>query len=168
MNPLIKKILVILSTIAILCLLGFYYFMWGGNTSHENLNSVNTKFKLLGSDHKIELAKFYDPDTKNIACYINRAKTGGITGTLGVAEDNADASMSCVQLGKIDLKNIDTDSKQVFTERRSVGFKTLQVVRVFDDKNGVFIYTAYSDKIIDGDSISATSAIYVNNDAFAK
>lgn len=166
MKNIMKKTGMVIGIILVLVCMGFYYFMWGGNTTHESLSSVNTKFKLLGSDHSIDLAKFNDPDMPAISCYINRAMTGGIKGTFGVAEDNADASLSCVQTAKIDLTNVDTDTKKVFSERRSVGFKTLQVNRVYDEKSNVFIYTAYSDKIIDGDSISTTSAVFINNHAF--
>ncbi|WP_016594065.1 CreA family protein, partial [Yersinia pestis] len=53
----------------------------------EEIGSVDTVFKLLGPDHKIVIEAFDDPDVKNVTCYISRAKTGGIKGGLGLAED---------------------------------------------------------------------------------
>ncbi|WP_016682336.1 CreA family protein, partial [Yersinia pestis] len=63
----------------------------------EEIGSVDTVFKLLGPDHKIVIEAFDDPDVKNVTCYISRAKTGGIKGGLGLAEDTADAAISCQQ-----------------------------------------------------------------------
>ena len=38
-------------------------------------------------DHKIVVEAFDDPDVTNVTCYVSRAKTGGIKGGLGLAED---------------------------------------------------------------------------------
>lgn len=67
----------------------------------EQIGSVDTVFKILGPDHKIVVEAFDDPDIKNVTCYISRAKTGGIKGGLGLAEDTADAAISCQQVGPI-------------------------------------------------------------------
>ena len=49
---------------------------------------------------------FDDPDVKNVTCYISRAKTGGIKGGSGPAEDTADAAISCQQqVGPIELSD---------------------------------------------------------------
>ncbi len=71
----------------------------------EEIGSVDTVFKLLGPDHKIVIEAFDDPDVKNVTCYISRAKTGGIKGGLGLAEDTADAAISCQQVGPIELSD---------------------------------------------------------------
>jgi CreA protein len=42
---------------------------------------------MFGPDHKIVVEAFDDPDVKNVTCYVSRAKTGGIKGGLGLAED---------------------------------------------------------------------------------
>ena len=78
------------------------------------MGSVDTVFKLLGPDHKIVVEAFDDPDVKNVTCYISRAKTGGIKGGLGLAEDTADAAISCQQVGPIELSDkIKTASRKV-------------------------------------------------------
>lgn len=66
----------------------------------EQIGSVDTVFKIFGPDHKIVVEAFDDPDVKNVTCYISRAKTGGIKGGLGLAEDTSDAAISCQQVGR--------------------------------------------------------------------
>lgn len=129
----------------------------------EQVGSVDTAFKLLGPDHKIVIDAFDDPDIKNVTCYISRAKTGGIKGGLGLAEDTSDAAISCQQVGPIELtdkiKKGKSDGDVVFRQRTSFIFKKLQVVRFYDAKRNTLIYLSYSDKIIDGSPKNALSAV---------
>ncbi len=129
----------------------------------EQVGSVDTAFKLLGPDHKIVIDAFDDPDIKNVTCYISRAKTGGIKGGLGLAEDTSDSAISCQQVGPIELtdkiKKGKSDGDVVFRQRTSFIFKKLQVVRFYDAKRNALIYLSYSDKIIDGSPKNALSAV---------
>ncbi|MDM7252922.1 protein CreA, partial [Klebsiella grimontii] len=129
----------------------------------EQIGSVDTVFKFLGPDHKIVVEAFDDPDVQNVTCYISRAKTGGIKGGLGLAEDTSDAAISCQQVGPIELadkiKNGKTQGDVVFQKRTSLVFKKLQVVRFYDAKRNALIYLTYSDKIVDGSPKNALSAV---------
>ncbi|AKC31965.1 protein CreA [Candidatus Pantoea carbekii] len=127
----------------------------------EELGSVDTAFKIFGPDHKIVVEVFDDPDIKNVTCYISRAKTGGITGGLGLAEDTADAAISCQQIGPIILSDKITQGKVVFRKRTSLIFKKLQVVRFWDQKRNTLVYLAYSDRMIDGSPKNALSTVPV-------
>lgn len=134
-----------------------------GSAQAEQVGSVDTVFKLLGPDHKIVVEAFDDPDVKNVTCYISRAKTGGIKGGLGLAEDTANAAISCQQVGPIELsdkiKNGKAEGDVVFQKRTSLVFKKLQVVRFYDAKRNSLIYLSYSDKVIDGSPKNALSAV---------
>ena len=134
-----------------------------GSAQAEQVGSVDTVFKLLGPDHKIVVEAFDDPDVKNVTCYISRAKTGGIKGGPGLAEDTADAAISCQQVGPIELsdkiKNGKAEGDVVFQKRTSLVFKKLQVVRFYDAKRNSLIYLSYSDKVIDGSPKNALSAV---------
>ncbi|AIM20243.1 hypothetical protein BMF90_20055 [Serratia sp. OLHL2] len=143
-----------------------------GSAQAEQVGSVDTVFKLLGPDHKIVVEAFDDPDVKNVTCYISRAKTGGIKGGLGLAEDTADAAISCQQVGPIELsdkiKNGKAEGDVVFQKRTSLVFKKLQVVRFYDAKRNSLIYLSYSDKVIDGSPKNALSAVPIMPWAEAK
>lgn len=99
----------------------------------EQIGSVDTVFKMFGPDHKIVVEAFDDPDVTNVTCYVSRAKTGGIKGGLGLAEDTSDAAISCQQVGPVELsdriKNGKAQGEVVFKKRTSLVFKSLQVVR---------------------------------------
>ena len=61
----------------------------------DEIGSVDTVFKFLGSNHKIVIEAFDDPKVSGVTCHLSRAKTGGISGSLGIAEDIAEASIAC-------------------------------------------------------------------------
>jgi len=129
----------------------------------EEIGSVDTVFKILGPDHKIVVEAFDDPDVENITCYLSRAKTGGISGGLGLAEDTSDAAISCQQVGPVTVsdkvKKGRKDKGQVVQKRTSMVFKKLQVVRFYDEKRHALIYLTYSDKVVDGSPKNALSAV---------
>lgn len=134
----------------------------GQSARAEQIGSVDTVFKMFGPDHKIVVEAFDDPDVKNVTCYVSRAKTGGIKGGLGLAEDTSDAAISCQQVGPIELsdkiKNGKAQGEVVFKKRTSLIFKSLQVVRFYDEKRNTLAYLAYSDKVVDGSPKNAISA----------
>lgn len=131
----------------------------------ENIGSVSTRFKLLGANDKIVVEAFDDPEVAGATCYLSRAKTGGISGTVGVAEDRSEASIACRQTGPITLsekiRSGKTDGDEVFKKSTSLLFKTLQVVRFYDAKRNVLIYLTYSDRIIEGSPQNSISVIPV-------
>ncbi|VEC00967.1 Uncharacterized protein conserved in bacteria [Cedecea lapagei] len=134
---------------------------YGANA--EQIGSVDTVFKVLGPDHKIVVEAFDDPDVKNVTCYISRAKTGGIKGGLGLAEDTSDAAISCQQVGPVELsdkiKAGKAEGDVVFQKRTSLVFKKLQVVRFYDAKRNALAYLAYSDRVVEGSPKNAISAV---------
>ena len=128
----------------------------------DEIGTVDTAFKLLGANHKIAIEAFDDPKVRGVTCFLSMARKGGISGSLGLAEDTSDASIACRQVGPIKfLEKIAAkgDSEQVFSARRSILFKKLQVVRFLDEKRNVLVYLAYSDKLIDGSPQNSISAV---------
>lgn len=127
--------------------------------SAEKIGEVDTVFKWLGSNHKIVVEAFDDPLVDGVTCYLSRAKTGGIKGGLGLAEDRAEASIACRQVGPIRINGKLKDGDVVFKERTSLVFKTMQVVRFFDESRNTLVYLVYSDRIIEGSPQNAVTAI---------
>ncbi len=129
----------------------------------EEIGQVSTTFKLVGANDKIVIEAFDDPDISGATCYVSRAKTGGIKGTIGVAEDTSDASISCRQTGPITLPERvasgKDDGKEVFKKSSSLLFKKMQVVRFFDKKRSTLVYLTYSDRIIEGSPKNSLSTI---------
>ena len=127
--------------------------------SAEQIGEVATVFKWLGPNDKIVIEAFDDPKVEGVTCYLSRAKTGGVKGGLGLAEDRAEASIACRQVGAIRFKGELKDGEEVFKERTSLVFKSMQVVRFFDEKRNTLVYLVYSDRIIEGSPQNAVTAI---------
>lgn len=125
----------------------------------EEIGSVSTVFKWLGPNDKIVIEAFDDPKVEGVTCYLSRAKTGGVKGGLGLAEDRAEASIACRQVGPVRFTAELKDGEEVFKERTSLVFKTMQVVRFFDRKRNTLVYLVYSDRIIEGSPQNAVTAI---------
>jgi len=142
--------------LAILLLFGWWIF---SRPERGTTGAVSTRFRLLGPNDKIVVHGFDDPKVEGVACHISRAQTGGLKGGLGVAEDTSDASIACRQIGPIKITGELQDGERVFDERRSVLFKTLQVVRFLDRQRNVLVYVAYSNRVIEGSPKNSISSI---------
>jgi len=125
----------------------------------EQIGQVSTVFKFVGPNDRIVVEAFDDPKVEGVTCYLSRAKTGGIKGGLGLAEDRAEASIACRQVGPIRFKGELKEGEPVFKERTSLVFKTMQVVRFFDQKRNTLVYLVYSDRVIEGSPQNAVTAI---------
>lgn len=132
-----------------------------GMATADEVGEVSTAFKLLGANHKIVVEAFDDPDVPGVSCFVSRAKTGGIKGSLGLAEDTSDASIACRQTGAIVLPEALEEGEQVFRQRTSILFKKIQVVRFYDEKRNTLVYLSYSDKLIDGSPKNSVSAVVI-------
>ncbi len=131
----------------------------------EVIGSVGTKFKFVGPNDKIVVEVFQDEDLPGVACYLSRAKTGGISGAVGVAEDTSDADIECTQIGPIDLPDDIRSGKrngdEVFKKRTSLLFKTLQVVRFYDGPRNALVYLTYSDRVIEGSPKNSLTVVAI-------
>ncbi len=128
----------------------------------EPIGSVDTVFKLIGPDHKIVVDAFDDPKVGGVTCYVSRAKTGGVKGALGLAEDKSDASIACRQVGPVSVKQPLPQQEEVFNERLSLVFKRLRIVRMVDRARNTLVYLTYSDRLVDGSPQNAVTAVAVD------
>lgn len=128
----------------------------------ETIGDVDTAFKLIGPDHKIVVEAYDDPKVNGVTCYVSRAKTGGIKGAIGLAEDKSEASIACRQVGPITVTQPLPQREEVYSERLSILFKRLRVVRMVDAKRHTLVYLTYSDVLIDGSPKNAITAVAVD------
>ena len=128
----------------------------------EQIGAVDTAFILIGPDHKIVVDAYDDPKVSGVTCFVSRAKTGGIKGALGLAEDKAEASIACRQVGPISFAKPIDEQEEMFSERISLIFKKLRVVRMVDKKRNTLVYLTYSDRLIDGSPQNSVTAVAVD------
>jgi len=142
------------------CLL---FCLFANGALADEIGSTNYRFKWLGPSDKIVVEAFDDPDVAGVTCYMSHARTGGIKGAIGLAEDPGEASIACRQVGPIDTSKLDKlkHSEEVFSARASFIFKTTQVVRFWDPKRRALVYLVYTDRIIDGSPRNSISVVPV-------
>ena len=128
----------------------------------EHVGEVDTVFKLIGPDHKIVVDAYDDPGVRGVTCYVSRAKTGGITGGLGLAEDKAEASIACRQTGSISFPKPIPMQDEMYSERISLVFKKLRVIRMVDVRRNTLVYLTYSDRVIEGSPQNSVTAVAVD------
>ncbi len=119
----------------------------------------STVFKLLTPDHKLATYGIDDPVVEGVACHYTVPEAGGVSGMLGVAEETSDISLACRQIGPIAFKAKFAQGEDVFSARRSILFKEMQIVRGCDAKRNVLVYMVYSDKLIEGSPKNSTSSV---------
>jgi CreA protein len=127
----------------------------------EQIGEVDTVFKFFGPDHKVVVDAYDDPKVGGVTCYVSRAKTGGIKGAIGLAEDKSEASIACTQVGPISFSRGLPAQEEMFSERISLVFKRLRVVRMVDRKRNALVYLTYSDRVIEGSPQNSVTAVPV-------
>ncbi|MEJ7932450.1 CreA family protein [Ramlibacter sp. AN1015] len=128
----------------------------------ERIGEVDTAWKLLGANHKVVVEAYDDPGVTGVTCYVSRARTGGISGSLGLAEDKAEASIACRQVGPIAFPKPLPQQEEVFSERMSIVFKRLRIVRMVDTQRNALAYLTYSDRLIEGSPQNSVTAVPVD------
>lgn len=134
----------------------------GQAMAQQRIGEVDTAFQWIGPDHKVIVEAYDDPRVKGVTCYVSRAKTGGIKGGLGLAEDKAEASIACRQVSPIAFASPLPQQEEVFTERMSILFKKLRIVRMVDKPRNALVYLTYSERLIEGSPQNSVTAVPVD------
>ena len=127
----------------------------------ETIGCVTTAWKLIGANHKVCVEAFGDPKIPGVTCHVSQAKTGGVSGSLGLAQDPSQFSLACRQTGPITLPAKLPEEETVFSEDTSILFKETRIVRMWDEKNRTLVYLAISRKLIEGAPANSISTVPV-------
>ncbi|MBZ6076490.1 CreA family protein [Microvirga puerhi] len=119
----------------------------------------STVWRALTPNDKLAVYGIDDPDIEGVACHYTTPERGGISGTFGVAEEVSDISLSCRQIGPVKFKKRFSQGDVVFSERRSLIFKRMHIVRGCDAKRNTLVYMVYSDRPIEGSPKNSTSSV---------
>ncbi len=119
----------------------------------------STVWRALTPDDKLAVYGLDDPLIEGVACHYTTPERGGIKGTLGVAEEVSDISLACRQIGPVRFKEKFEQGAIVFSERRSLIFKRMRIVRGCDEKRNVLVYMVYSDRPVEGSPKNSTSSV---------
>lgn len=127
----------------------------------DNVGCVTTAWKLIGANHKVCVDAFQDPKVRGVTCHVSQARTGGVSGSLGLAQDPSQFSLSCRQTGPIVLPAKLPKEETVFSEDTSILFKETRIVRMWDEVHRTLVYLAISRKLIEGAPANSLSTVPV-------
>ena len=127
----------------------------------ESVGCVTTTWKLIGANHKICVDAFHDPKVPGVTCHVSQARTGGVSGSLGLAQDPSQFSLACRQTGPITLPAKLPAEETVFTEDTSILFKETRIVRLWDEANRTLVYLGISRKLVEGAPANSISTVPV-------
>ena len=132
---------------------------FGAPASAEKIGCVTTEWKLIGANHQVCVESFADPKIPGVTCHVSQARTGGVAGSFGLAQDPSQFSLACRQTGPITLPDKLPKEATVFAENTSVLFKETRVVRLWDEANRTLVYLAISRKLVDGAPANSISTV---------
>ena len=125
----------------------------------ETVGNVDVDW--LGNDIVVEAVA--DPKVKGVTCHLAYFERGIIDRLQkgNWFEDPSNSSISCRQTGPIEIGDIERDDEgeTVFTERRSVIFKTLNVKRIYDEANNTLIYISHARDVQNGSAKMSMSTV---------
>ena len=131
------------------------------SASAEKIGCVTTEWKLIGANHQVCVESFADPKVPGVTCHVSQARTGGVAGSFGLAQDPSQFSLACRQTGPITLPDKLPKEATVFAEDTSVFFKETRVMRLWDERNRTLVYLAISRKLINGAPANSISTVPV-------
>jgi CreA protein len=132
-------------------------------SAQTRIGGVDTTFRLLGSNDRVVVDRYDDPGVPNVSCYVSRAETGGVSGSLGLAEDPSRFSIACRAVGPVSFPTSLPKKQRIFAAQLSVFFKTLEVFRLLDADRKVILYLVISTRIKDGSPYNSITAVATTN-----
>jgi CreA protein len=113
--------------------------------AQTRIGEVDTTFKLIGRNDRVVVDRYDDPRVDGVSCYVSRAETGGVMGSLGLATDPNRYSIACRATGPVTLRDGGLPKSEiVFNEKMSVFFKEVRVTRMYDPEKRVIVYLVWS------------------------
>ena len=113
--------------------------------AQSRIGEVDTTFKLIGRNDRVVVDRYDDPRVNGVSCYVSRAETGGLAGSLGLATDPNRYSIACRATGPVTLPEGGLPKNEiVFGEKMSVFFKEIRVTRMYDPDKRVIVYLVWS------------------------
>jgi len=131
----------------------------------SRVGSVDTTFRLLGRNDRIVVDRYDDPRVDGVSCYMSRAETGGVSGSLGLATDPNRFSIACRATGPVNVKKDLPDNEIVFGASANWLFKEIRVSRLYDKDKQVLVYLVWSTQALtpEGSPYNSVSAVAITH-----
>lgn len=131
--------------------------------SAEQVGNIDVDW--LGNDILIEA--FADPEVEGVTCHVAYFERGIIDRLQkgNWFEDPSNSAIACRQTGPIKIGDIDRgdEGEEIFSERRSIIWKSLNVTRILDESNQTLIYVGHASQVQDGSAKMSISTVPLFN-----
>lgn len=115
----------------------------------------------LGNDIIIEA--FVDPKIEGVTCHVAYFDRGLVDRLQkgNWFEDPSNSSIECRQTGPITVGDIDRsdEGESIFSQRRSIIWKSLKVTRIMDASSDTLIYIAHANEVQNGSAKMSISTV---------
>ncbi len=112
------------------------------------IGDVSTTFRIVGRNDRIVVDRYDDPKVAGVSCYLSRAETGGISGTVGLATDPSRFSIACRSTGAVTVPEKLPANEVVFGASANWLFKEIRVSRMWDSQKRVLVYLVWSTQAL--------------------
>ena len=132
-----------------------------GTARADDLGCVSTTFNLLSPNDKVCVSDFDDPAVPGVVCHISQARKGGWGQPFGLNEDPSNFSVSCRQIGPIEVESRQAAgrTRKSSPRRPASSSSATRIYRMIDKKHNALVYLAVSSKIINGSPANAISTV---------
>ncbi len=114
----------------------------------SRIGDVSTTFRVIGRNDRIVVDRYDDPKVDGISCYVSRAETGGIKGTVGLATDPSRFSIACRATGAVTVPDRLPANEIVFGASANWLFKEIRVSRMWDPQKRTVVYLVWSTQAL--------------------
>ncbi len=130
----------------------------------KRIGEVSTTFRVLGRNDRIVVDRYDDPQVPGVSCYVSRAETGGIKGSVGLATDPSRFSIACRATGPVQVPAGLAAGELMFGASASPFFKEIRVTRLWDAERRALVYLVWSTKALStgGSPYNAISVVAGN------
>lgn len=118
------------------------------NDDPTRIGDVSTTFRVIGRNDRIVIDRYDDPKVGGVSCYLSRAETGGLKGTIGLATDPSRFSIACRATGVVGVPDKLPANEVVFGASANWLFKEIRVSRMWDAEKRVLVYLVWSTQAL--------------------
>ncbi len=118
------------------------------NDDPTRIGDVSTTFRVIGRNDRIVIDRYDDPKVGGVSCYLSRAETGGLKGTIGLATDPSRFSIACRATGAVTLPDKLPANEVVFGASANWLFKEIRVTRMWDSQKRTLVYLVWSTQAL--------------------
>lgn len=118
----------------------------------------------VGNDIVVEA--FHDPKVPGVTCHLAYFKRSVIDRLSqgNWFEDPSNSAIECSRTGPVSAGEVARGPKgeRVFSEGRSLIFKSLRVTRIYDEANAVLVYLVHANELSEGSAKMSISTVPVD------